>query len=358
MPSESEAGSRRPHFLIVRLSSIGDLVHTLPSLVALREHFPEARIDWLVEARFRDVLVDNPALDRLLEVDTFGWRRAPLSPRTWGELWLRVRELRRERYDAVLDLQGTLKSAVCAYLARGERRIGFATRELKERAAGWLYSERVAPNGGRPHVIDRNLRLLTALGIETAKRSFPFGVPRESEDRAARTLRDWHLEGSDYVVLNPGGSWPTKRWSPQRFGELASAIARECDLPAIVVWGPGERELATEVVASSDGSARLAPETKLREMIPFIRRSRLLVSGDTGPLHLASAFSVPSVAIFGPTDPARNGPFHEGDEVVCKPVPCGPCYKHRCPGYGNVCMTDIGVGDVLAAVRRRFEATR
>jgi lipopolysaccharide heptosyltransferase I len=354
MPSQSESeASSRPYFLIVRLSSIGDVVHTLPALVALKKRYPHARIDWLVESRFREVLLDNPWVDRLVEVDTLGFRRAPISLRSWRDLLRSVGELRRVRYDAVLDLQGTLKSAVCSRLTRTQRRIGFATSELKERAAALLYSERVGNNGAGPHVIDRNLHLLSALGIETRERAFPITVPETVEDRAMRTLGSFPL-GSGYVVLNPGGSWPTKRWSPKRFGELAAAISRELGLSSLVIWGPNERALADEIVRTAGGAAHLAPETKLRDMMALIKRARLFVSGDTGPLHIASAFSVPSVAIFGPTDPARNGPFLDGDEVVGKTVPCGPCYKQRCPGYDNVCMTEIEVSDVMSAVRKRL----
>jgi ADP-heptose:LPS heptosyltransferase len=160
----------------------------------------------------------------------------------------------------------------------------------------------------------------------------------------------------DYVLLNPGGSWVTKRWSPERFGRLASAIRREWKLESLVAWGPGEEGMAREVLEASEGAARLLPRTSLRELVPYMRRARLFVSGDSGPLHLASACGVPAVGIFGPTDPERNGPFGEGDEVVWKHVACSPCYKQRCPGYGNVCLTSIEVDDVLRAVSNRLAA--
>jgi len=333
---------------------MGDLVHTLPAVAALRRRFPEARIDWLVETRHREVLLDNPDVTGLIEVDTLGWRRRLFSPRTWREVRESVARIRERRYDFVLDLQGTIKSAVSAFLARSDRRIGFGAGHLKERAAALLYTERVAANGGRPHVIDRHLGLLRALDIETKERRFPVATSpaadAAAEDELARmTLRE-------YVVLNPGGSWVTKRWSPERFGRLAAAIEREWKLESLVVWGPGEEGMAREVVAASQGSARLAPRTSFRELVPYIRKARLFVSGDSGPLHVASACGVPAVGIFGPTDPARNGPFGEGDEVVWKEVACSPCYKQRCPGYGNVCLTSIEVDDVLSAVRKRLAA--
>jgi len=332
---------------------MGDLVHTLPAVAALRQRFPEARIDWLVETRHRDVLLDNPDVSGLIEVDTLGWRRRLLSPRTWREIRESIARIRERRYDFVLDLQGTLKSAVSAFLARSDRRIGFGASHLKERAAALLYTECVTANGARPHVIDRHLGLLRALDIETQERRFPISITPTAEAAAESELARMNLR--EFVLLNPGGSWVTKRWSPERFGRLAAAIERECTLPSLVVWGPTEEGMAREVVETSKGAARLAPRTSLRELLPYIRRARLFVSGDSGPLHLASACGVPAVGIFGPTDPARNGPFGSGDEVVWKEVACSPCYKHRCPGYGNVCLTSIEVDDVLGAVRRRLE---
>jgi lipopolysaccharide heptosyltransferase I len=333
---------------------MGDLVHTLPAVAALRSRFPEARIDWLVESRHREVLLDNPDVDGLLEVDTLGWRRTLYSPRTWREIRSSIARIRERRYDFVLDLQGTMKSAVSAYLARSGRRIGFGAGHLKERAASLLYTERVAVNGARRHVIDRHLALLRALDIETEVRRFPIAVSPAAEAAAEGELSRMNLR--DYVLLNPGGSWVTKRWSPERFGRLASAILEEWKLESLVAWGPGEEAMAQEVLEASKGAARLAPKTSLRELVPYIKRARLFVSGDSGPLHLASACGVPAVGIFGPTDPARNGPFGDGDETVWKHVACAPCYKQRCPGYGNICLTSIEVDDVLGAVRRRLAA--
>jgi lipopolysaccharide heptosyltransferase I len=337
---------------------MGDLVHTLPAVAALRSRFPDARIDWLVETRHRDILLDNPDVSGLIEVDSLGWRRRLLSPRTWREIGTSIRRIRERRYDFVLDLQGTIKSAVSAFLARSDRRIGFRASHLKERAAALLYTESVSANGAdgeSPHVIDRHLRLLRALDIDTDERRFPIRVPEAASAAAERELKRIGL--SEFAVLNPGGSWKTKRWSAERFGRLASAIEGEWRLASLVVWGPGEESLGREVVAASKGSARLAPRTSLQELVPYIRKGRLFVSGDSGPLHLASACGIPAVGIFGPTDPARNGPFGPGDEAVWKRVPCSPCYKHRCPGYGNVCLTSIEVQEVLDAVRKRLGGT-
>jgi lipopolysaccharide heptosyltransferase I len=340
------------NILVVRLSSMGDLVHTLPVASALRRRYPDARIDWLVETQHREILRDNPDVDAVIDLDTLGWRRKLFSLGTWRDIRGSIARVRERRYDFVLDLQGTLKSAVSAYLARSDRRIGFSSEHLKERAAALLYTERVSTNGGRPHVIDRHLGLLRALDIETKARSFPIAFSQAAEERAQSTLTQLGL--TDFAILNPGASWETKRWSPEKFGRVAAEIERIWKLRSLVVFGPGEEELARAVVDSSEGSARLAPRTSVPELLPYIKKARLFVSGDTGPLHLASALGVPAVAIFGPTDPARNGPFGEGDVTVWKEVECSPCYKTRCPGFGNVCLTSIEVEDVVAAVRKRL----
>jgi len=310
-----------------------------------------------VESKHRDVLLSNPDVSELIEVDTFRWRRRLHSPATWKEIAASIREIRKRDYDVVLDLQGTIKSSVAARLARSDRHIGFATSALKEKAASLFYSEKVGVNGSAHHIIDRHLRLLAALDIETDEivdRNFPIVVPEDMDRAAAETVESFGW--TDYVVINPGASWVTKRWDPEKFGALAVAIEKELELPSLVVWGPGEQELARRIVAASGDMAKIAPPTGVRDVIPYIRRARLFISGDTGPMHLASACDVPVVGIFGPTDPARNGPFGAGDEVVWKNVPCGPCYKQHCPGYGTVCMTSIDVDDVLQAVRKRLTA--
>ena len=340
------------NILIVKLGSIGDIVHTLPALAALRHAFPEAHIDWLVESRCREILLENPCLDGLLEVDTLQWRRRFFRPATWVEIAERLSALRSRRYDAVFDFQGLWKSGVLSRLARGRKRIGFARGHLRESGASLFTHERLAPPDEMRHVIDRNLFLLRAVGVETSQRAFPIVVPEEMRSRAERGLDS--VGFSDFVALNPGGGWPTKRWGPERYGALATEILREWSLPSLVLWGPGEDGIAERIVATSDGAARRAPATALREMIPYLERARLFVGGDTGPLHIASALGVPVVGLFGPTDPARNGPFGTGDRAVWKAVPCSPCYKRRCPGFDTVCLRSMSVPEVMAAVRERL----
>jgi lipopolysaccharide heptosyltransferase I len=342
--------------LIVKLGSIGDIVHTLPALAALRSAFSDARIDWLVETRCREILLDNPSLDELIQVDTLRWRKRLHSAGTWKEVAASLRHLRRRRYDVVFDFQGLVKSGLTAWLARSPRRIGFERSRLRESFSAVFTNEWIPVPFERGHVIDKNLSLLKAVGIDTREREFPMKVPESLVENVSKALDE--LGFSEYVLINPGGGWVTKIWDSSRYGALAAEILRELDLPSLVLWGPGEEDLAESVVASSRGAARMAPPTELRELIPYSRRARLFVGGDTGPLHIASALRVPVVGLYGPSDPVQNGPFWEDDIVVWKSASCSPCYKRRCPGLGMVCLTSVEVPEVLDAVRRRLSGVQ
>lgn len=343
------------NILIVKLGSLGDIVHTLPALAALRRRFPDGRIDWLVESRCREILLGSPGLDDLLEVDTLSWRRRPHSVATWKEVRESLRSLRSRRYDVVFDFQGLLKSGVFTRLARSPRRIGFARSHLRESLSSAFTDERITPPESVTHVIDRYLYLLNAVGIDSPERSFPIGVVEELDRRAGQTLESMGLAG--HVAMSPGGRWRTKRWSPRRYGNLAREIEKEWGLPSLVTWGPGEKDLAERVVEASCGAAFVSPKMGIQELIPYLKRARLFVGGDTGPFHIACALGVPVVGLFGPSDPAKHGPIGAEDRVVWKAVPCSPCYKRRCPGYDTVCLCSVAVPEVVEAVRMRLNGS-
>jgi heptosyltransferase-1 len=331
--------------LLVRLSSIGDVVHTLPALAALHRHGWEA--GWLVEAPSRALLDENPLLARVVVAPsrrTFGLREALAA----------ARDLRGRRYDAALDFQGLWKSAAWARLSGARRVVGWARTARREPASALLVGERVARRGGG-HVIDKNLALLRPLGIEEAGlREFPLPLSAESVARVDAGLRD--LGGGALAVLNPGGGWASKLWPAERFGELGKGL-RGLGLLPLVSWGPGEEALAERVVAASDGAAVRCFPTTLLDYVEIARRARLVVAADTGPLHLACAVGAPVVALFGPTDPARNGPFAREDVVVRRLPPCAPCYSRTCLRHAGA-MAAIGAAEVLAAAERRLAAAR
>lgn len=346
--------------LLVRLGALGDIVHALPVAAALRERFPDAQIDWLVDARYAAILDYVPGLARQVVI---GDARAgvagvcgatrPGAP-TWRDMLAAVAAIRRERYDAALDLQGLIKSAAFARLSGATRVVGFDRRHVREAPASWFYRETCDP-GGVAHVVDKNLSALSAFGIERRPRRFPIDVPSSS---ATAVIREWVAKGgrAGYALINPGAAWPNKRWPPERFGEIARSTAERHGLLPVVLWGPGEEATAGPVVESSGGVARIAPQTGIGDLLALSREARLMLSGDTGPLHLAAAVGTPIVALFGPTNPARNGPWDAADISLSRFDDCVCHYRRRCR-RSRACIEDISVEDVRGAIDRRLAAT-
>jgi lipopolysaccharide heptosyltransferase I len=338
--------------LLVRLSALGDVINTLPTLEALRRAFPAAHLGYAVEERNRDVIVGHPALDRVHVLERKRWRARLASPSQWLELRRDaarfVAELRAERYDAVLDLQGNFKGALHALACGAPRRIGFARGFCKE--LNFLASnEHVTPPGAteKVHRVLKFLALAEHLGASASEPRFRLPDLAAARERMGRALGEARVV--EYAALHPGasGKGALKRWPPERFGALAERLERECGLASLVTWGPGERELAESVVAASGGRARLAPATgSVLDLAALLERARLFVGGDTGPMHLASAVSTPSVALFGPKDPRTYGPFHARRRVVA----------HGEPGAGR--MEDISVEAALEACRALLAQVR
>jgi lipopolysaccharide heptosyltransferase I len=320
--------------LIVRLGALGDIVHAVPAVAALRRGLPSAQIDWLVDERYSEVVDLIRGIDARITVDPSA---------KWRELPRVVRRLRQERYDAALDFQGLLKSAVLARSSGAARVIGFSRHVLRERAAAVFYHEhRSIPRG--QHVIAKNLRLAGVLGVDVSQISFPFDVPPGPI-----------IEGP-YAILNPGAAWPNKRWPPAAFGDIAAWLRDRHGTPSIVLWGPQELELARAVVNASAGAARLAPPTRIGDVLALARGARLVLSGDTGPLHLAAAVGAPIVGLYGPTSPVRNGPWRPQDVSISRNRECACHHQRRCRREGRPCIEHIGIADVRAAIERRFEA--
>lgn len=347
--------------LIVRLGALGDVVHVLPLLDALRRARPDAWIGWLVEERNASVLADHPQLDRVVV-----WPRAQLSAllrrgRPLAALRLALaslRELRAARPELTLDAQCNLRSSLLARLSGAAQRIGFAPPFTKEKAHWWT-TERVAvPRGGQLKV-ERNLALLAPLGIDARGARPRLAIP-ESARAAARALRA-SLGAAEVVALHPGvsGFGAIKQWAPERFAGVARQLAAQRGTLCLVTWGPGERALAESVVQASAGAARLAPETRsLLELAALYEACDAVIGGDTGPVHLAAALGVPVVGLYGPKDPAIYAPWDgargRAAATVWKHVHCSPCTLRRC---GNViCMPAIGVDDVTRALARELAA--
>jgi lipopolysaccharide heptosyltransferase I len=363
--------------LSVRLGALGDIIHALPAAAALRSAFPDARLDWLVESKHRAILDLVPILDTRFVINTRAFRgpQATLAV---------IRSLRRTRYDIAFDLQGLIKSAVLARASGARRIVGYATRHLREAGARAFYSEQIDFDASAaPHVIDKGLAILQAVGLggpvgdggshaasdnvanqsgasgsrkawgsQPLPRRFPLVQTESFVPASTRQLLGlWPDE--PFALINPGAAWPNKRWPADRFGALAREIRTRHGLRSAVVWGPGEETLAAQVVAASSGAAEMAPVSGLADLLALARAARLLISGDTGPIHLAAAVGTPVVGIYGPTDPRRNGPWSAADRTVSRFERCACHHQRRCR-VAAWCLADIALAEVLEAVERRL----
>lgn len=300
--------------LIVRLSSMGDIIHTLPAVAALRGALPNAAIGWVVEERWAELLCtlhtprsgprspQRPLLDRVHTVNTANWRSSLLSTHTWHQILSALSDLRGGRYPVAVDFQGAARSALLARWSGAPVVYGF--RQPRENVASMFYTRQVMARG--THVVEQNLSLAEAVVGGPLKISgVQLPCAPAAEEEAERRLKSLGI--SDFVLLNPGAGWGAKQWPAERYGQVARALARD-GLHSLVNFGPGEEDLMCAVEAASGGAAK-GIACSLTQLISLTRRARLFIGGDTGPMHLAGALGIPIVAIFGPTNPARNGPY-------------------------------------------------
>ena len=347
--------------LIVKLSSIGDVVHTLPAAALLRRAMPKAHISWVVERRASEILKGSPAIDELIEIDTRAWRKKALSKETLADIrgkLDRVRSgpstngARAAQFDVAIDFQGLIKSGIVALATGAARRIGFETGELREKASRVFLSEQVATSHEK-HVIEKNIALARSLidGEPSGESHYevPIHVLPEDEEFAERVIA---RIGSPFAIINPGGGWPTKLWATDRYGEVADWLRSERKMKSIVTFGPGEETLAEAVAASSQSGSAHPVASTLKQYVALARRASLFVGGDTGPLHLAAASKTPIVGLYGPTSPERNGPFDDKDITIGRDLWCRmDCHRRSC--WHWECM-DIPVVNVIEAISKRL----
>jgi len=333
------AQAGEPSFLVVRLGSLGDLMHTLPAVAALRSSFPGARLDWVVEQNWSSLVELVTAVD-----DVIPWRRSLAG---W---WVCRERLRRARYACAVDFQGLYKSALLAGLSGAPRRIGFDRSFAREPGAARFYSECVVPVG--QHVAEMNLSLAVRAGAQPPHgMQYPMRLPA---DEVLRVRERLSREGiGDFVGVSPGGGWKAKCWPPERYGVLCAELWRRMGIRAVVNAGPGEAELARTVMASAGVGGPVMLSPSLRELMALVTLARVVVAADTGPLHLAAALGRRVVALFGPTDPARNGPIPQGT-VLRKASEDATTYKRN--NRYSPAMLALSVEDVAAAVERELSA--
>jgi heptosyltransferase-1 len=348
------AGQRRiERILIVRLSAMGDVIHTLPAAAALRESFPQATIDWLIEERWAELLcapgaprrgprsAQRPLVDNIHTVKLVQWRKSLLTLATVQQIATVWNDVRDTRYDIAIDLQSAIRSAVLARFS-GAREV-FGAAEPRESPASLFYTRQAITYG--THVVEQTVSLIASLAQRNLKiPAAALPCDPASETRMSEMLAEQNIQ--NFAIMNPGAGWGAKRWPAERYGQVALALAQQ-GVRSIINYGPGEESLAQTVQAASDSTA-LAWKCSLSQLIALTRRARIFIGGDTGPMHLAAALRIPVVAIFGPTDPARNGPYGTRSIVLRNPASLTTHARISRPDAG---LLEIGTDAVVAAAR-------
>jgi len=310
---------KRPKILIIKPSSLGDIVHSLALLSALKDCYPEAEIHWVVASQFKGILEENPLIKKLWLIDTGRWRALSGALRAVSEVYKLSKGLKKEGFDIAIDLQGLLRSGIISYLSGAGVRVGL--KGFKEaREGSWLFhTDRVFVGKGFVHAVDRYLKVAEFLGCKVGEVRFPIG------------------EGSPYpvpkryAVLVPGARWQSKRWPKRNFSELSRMLRDGLGLECLIVGTGSDIEMAQRISDASGGaSISIAGKTSLKELIYVLRGAELVISTDSGPLHIADALGKRVFAIFGPTSPIRTGPYGKNSRVINSGLECSPCLKRKC----------------------------
>ena len=336
-------------FLVVRLGSLGDIVHTFPAVAALRESYPQAEIVWLTHRRWKPLVESS-------ELATDIWETETRSYRSLREI---IGRIRTRKFTAAIDYQGLWKAAALPFLGGISRRVGFSSQTIREFGVPILYTERVRCT--QTHIADQNGELSQKVGARSGVAPVVLAVPSIQEAFVLRLLRGYAIER--YIVLSPGGGWRSKCWPPDRYGALSQKIHHELGLRCVLNYGSGEEEMASAITAASGEAGPIPYNGSLSQLMALLRNTVCVVAGDTGPLHLAVALGAPSVAIFGPTNPARNGPFRTGNrpgaspcDIVLRSPRAVTTYKRGDQPAPSI--LEITVDQVFEAVRSQAEVRR
>jgi heptosyltransferase-1 len=326
--------------LVVKPSSLGDIVHSLPFLNAINACFPNASIHWVIAKGLEGILEGHPMIHKLWVINKDDWKRIGNLKATVSELQGLFRNLKKERYDIAFDLQGLLRSGVITSATDAPVRIGF--REARE-GSRFFYTHKIE-GGKNIHAVDRYLKMAQFVGCDVSSIVFPL----QSGTRKSSSVHTSLCSG-EYAVIVPGARWKTKKWPAEKFGKLASNLP----LRTIVVGGKNEKDIAGKIVSLSDGRATsLAGRTDLVELIEVMKHARFVVSNDSGPMHIAAALGVPVFAIFGPTDPEKTGPYGKGHTVIRENIPCAPCFRRACAD--PKCMTALSAERVYRIIMNKL----
>ncbi len=339
-------------FLLIKVSSLGDVLHALPALALLRANHPSAFIAWLVEEPYKGLLYNNPDIDEVITIRTRYWRKN-WTLKTLSEIRDAIARLRKHRFDVAFDLQGLIKTGLIAFLSGAALRLGLNRKNCREPLNALFTNKKASFVGKGTNIVDINLNLIRlAGGDEPVPQPHRLEVPEEIQVKVDGFFRENPaLSAKPIVAINPGAGFPTKLWKMDRFANLADRIAREQGLNILLAWGPDEKPMAEKIADLMTEKSWIAPKTSIQESIALFRPAVLMISCDSGPLHLCAAMGIPTVSIFGPTDPARNGPYGSNHQVVCKEQPCSFCWKKSCGIETHDCMEQIEVDEVFQAVK-------
>ena len=343
------------NILIVKLSAIGDVIHTLPALNAIRNYYPEANITWLVEEDAASLVIGHKALDRVIVSKRKRWLRALRSLSllsTIKDVYGFIKVLRDTRYDMILDFQALLKSGILIALARGQRKIGF-NKGLEHMEHSYMFlNERIPAVDMEIHALTRGMVLLNAIGIPTNEIEYKLPVSNDDCEKVDELMKRHDINGVKFLIaINPVAKWESKLWPKERFARLADMIIDEYAARIIFTGGSEDRHIIQDIMSVMKGRAlNLAGHTTLKMLAALYEKTVLVISTDTGPMHLAAAMETPVVAIFGPTAPWRTGPYGSGHRVVRADPECSPCFKRQCKTID--CMHQISVDQVFDAVSK------
>jgi lipopolysaccharide heptosyltransferase I len=330
--------------LVVKPSSLGDVIHALPFLNAVKEHFPDSEIDWVISANLKGILEDHPMIHELLPLNKDAWKSIRNIPETFSEISALNRRLKSKPYDIVVDLQGLLRSGLITFSTPTTLKVGF--KDARE-GSSFFYDKKVSVNG-TIHAVDKCLEAARAIGVAVNNVKFPVHTDRD----ARHNVRELLGGIKDYIVIIPSARWITKRWPAEHFASLISKTS----MPSVIAGSKADKEISQRIIDLSSGSTviDLCGKTDLKELTALIEGARAVVTNDSGPMHIAAALDRPTIAIFGPTDPVKTGPYNwqknRDLHVVRTDAPCSPCRRKKaCKEF--ICMSRISVSEVYTSLK-------
>ena len=333
--------------LIIRLSGIGDVVHTLPLLGALRKRYPQAYIAWLVQKKAEELLLGHPYLDEVIVFERDRWISG---------LWPLIKKLRKRRFDLVVDSHGQFRSGLFAYISGAKTRLGFNAKDGKEFNSLFI-NLKAPPFPGNWHAVERYLALASLLGAKIETKEFIIQIGEPEKEYVERFLRQEGIEKGEFLVaLNPGSSWKSKIWPSKNYTRLADILIKNFKAKVVLLWGPGEEKLIESITSSMEEEPLIAPRTGLKELAFLISRCTLFIGSDSAPLHIASSLSIPSIGLYGPTDAQRNGPYGLRNVTIKKDLNILSCPRKGCRKCKRKdCMELITVEEVVEQVENKIK---